>query len=183
MLVSLPRRPLRGPSEGPVAIRPAPAVGWVWMALLGATFRTLWFSVVAVAASTGCVRRELTIESDPPGALVFLNDQEIGRTPVTRSFTFYGTYDVVLRLEGYDTLRAKKLVLAPWWQWVPIDFAAEFFPLTDRQTARFVLQRSVEPGFDPPETLLERAAELRSQLPATRPATQPVLSAPDTSGR
>lgn len=144
------------------------------MASPAASSRTLALSLLTLAAATGCVRRELTIESEPPGALVFLNDQEIGRTPVTRPFVFYGTYDVVLRLEGYETLRAKKLVLAPWWQWVPIDFAAEFFPLTDKQTARFVLQPAVEPGFEPPENLLERAAELRSQLPSTQPvAPQP----------
>ena len=29
----------------------------------------------------GCVQRKLTVRTDPPGALVFLNDQEIGRSP------------------------------------------------------------------------------------------------------
>lgn len=129
--------------------------------------------LLAALAVAGCVRRELTIESEPPGALVFLNDQEIGRTPVTRSFTFYGTYDVVLRLDGYETLKTKKLVLAPWWQWVPIDLAAELLPLTDRQRARFVLTPLADPGTQPPQALLERAAELKATLPATRPTTAP----------
>lgn len=134
------------------------------LGLIGAT--------LAVVAG-GCVRRELTIESDPPGALVFLNDQEVGRTPVTRSFTFYGTYDVVLRLEGYETLRTQKLVLAPWWQWVPLDLFAELLPLTDRQTARFVLKPEAPPGSESPQAMLDRAEELRKLLPATQPATRP----------
>ncbi len=42
----------------------------------------------------GCVERTVTITSEPDNALVYLNDEEIGRTPVTVSFTFYGVYDV-----------------------------------------------------------------------------------------
>lgn len=140
------------------------------------TRRTLQRCSLLVAASlltfAGCVRRELQIHSDPPGALVFLNDQEVGRTPVTRPFTFYGTYDVVVRMEGYETLKTRKLVLAPWWQWVPIDLAAELLPLTDRQKVTFTLQPTTAPSSDPadPATLLGRAADLRTRLPETRPA-------------
>ncbi|MFB3120043.1 MAG: PEGA domain-containing protein [Stenotrophomonas maltophilia] len=40
------------------------------------------------------------ITSEPPGALVWLNDREIGRTPVDVDFEFYGRYDVRLHLPG-----------------------------------------------------------------------------------
>ncbi len=56
-----------------------------------------------VLFGSGCVQRQLTVTTDPPGTLVHLNGQEFGRTPVTRDFTWYGTYDVELRKEGYET--------------------------------------------------------------------------------
>src|SRR3982750_4047234 len=59
--------------------------------------------VAALAAGalglTGCVERKLTIGSDPPGAILLLNDVEVGRTPVTVPFTTYGDYDIRLRFE------------------------------------------------------------------------------------
>ena len=49
---------------------------------------------------TGCIERLITVRSQPPGALVYLNDEEVGRTPVTVPFKFYGVYDVRLEHEG-----------------------------------------------------------------------------------
>ncbi len=61
-------------------------------------------AILALAAvcmgPTGCVQRTITITSDPPHAIVWLNDEEIGRTPVTVPFTFYGKYDVRIVHEG-----------------------------------------------------------------------------------
>ena len=53
----------------------------------------------------------ITIDSEPPGALCWLNDNEIGRTPVTVPFTWYGTYRVRLEKPGYEPLEAE----APVW--------------------------------------------------------------------
>jgi hypothetical protein len=55
--------------------------------------------------SAGCVERELVAESEPSGALVSLNDLEVGRTPLGREFQWYGTYDATVRQDGYETLR------------------------------------------------------------------------------
>ena len=85
--------------------------------------------LAAAAACSG----SLTVKSDPPGALVYLNGEEVGRTPMTRDFTWYGTYDVELRKEGYETLKTSGKVIAPWWQWVPIDLFAELLPLHDQR--------------------------------------------------
>ena len=44
----------------------------------------LLLSLAVLAASqTGCVRRRMTIRSDPPGALVYVDDQQIGATPIS----------------------------------------------------------------------------------------------------
>ena len=52
------------------------------------------FSVFILAALTGCVERQLTINTNPEGALVVLNDEEIGLSPVTVNFNWYGDYCV-----------------------------------------------------------------------------------------
>ena len=61
--------------------------------------------ILLMAALGGCVERTMTFQSNPPGALVYVNNQEIGRTPMRRDFTWYGNYDVVLRKDGYETLK------------------------------------------------------------------------------
>ena len=73
----------------------------------------------------GCVERLITITSRPAGAVVWLNDQEVGSTPITVPFTFYGEYDVVLRKEGYDSIRTMRETPTPFYQWPGIDFVAE----------------------------------------------------------
>ncbi len=134
--------------------------------------RYLGFSAAAaIALCAGCVQRELEIHSNPEGALISLNDQEVGRTPATVPFTFYGTYDVILRKEGYETLKTKKFVLAPWWQWVPFDLPAELFPLTDHQRIGFELHPTTQHAVSP-EELMFRAVQLREKLPATQPAAE-----------
>ena len=106
----------------------------------------------------------MTVQSDPPGALVYLNGQEVGRTPLTRDFVWYGTYDVALRKEGYETRKAKTRVIAPWWQFPPIDLLAEFNPLrpTDRRTLSYTLTRSDRKA--DPAGLLDRAEQLRKRM-------------------
>src|SRR5437660_12229625 len=78
----------------------------------------------------GCakVQRTISINSDPPGALLFMNDQEVGRTPVTRDFIWYGWYDEVLRKERYKTLKPRAKVIEPPCQWPPLDLAAVLSP-------------------------------------------------------
>src|SRR3990172_12037515 len=51
---------------------------------------------LAMILLAGCVERRLTINTDPQGAKVVLNDQEIGTSPVTVPFHWYGDYWVRL---------------------------------------------------------------------------------------
>jgi hypothetical protein len=138
-------------------------------------------ALATLVFAPGCVRRSLTVTSDPPGALVYLNGQEFGRTPVTRDFTWYGDYDVALRKEGYETLKTSGKVIAPWWQWVPFDLTAEMLPLHDRQKLSYKLKPTTEAAVEP-QVLLSRAEQLRGELqssrhtrePSTVPTTTPV---------
>jgi len=131
----------------------------------------------------GCgVERTLQIESNPPGALVHLNGEEVGRTPMRKAFVWYGTYDVQLRKESYRTLDAETKVWAPWWQIPPIDLVAELIPLPlqDNHVVSYRMNPVTERQTDP-EQVIQRAVEMRGRLrssrntrpriPSTKPAT------------
>jgi hypothetical protein len=111
-------------------------------------------------APAGCVERSFTLTSNPPGALVMLSSEEIGRTPVTIPFTWYGDYEVILRLEGYETLKTHHNLKPPVYEVFPLDFFSEIAPWTyrDRRSAHFELTKRTPPS---DETLMQRADELR----------------------
>ncbi len=72
--------------------------------------------------TSGCIERELKINTTPQGAMVALNDEQIGQSPVTVSFNWYGDYYVRLTKEGYETLDTHKMLKAPWYDHFPFDF-------------------------------------------------------------
>lgn len=120
--------------------------------------------LIALGMVPGCVRRTLTITTTPPQALVYLNDQEIGRSTVSTDFLWYGDYDVIIRKEGYKTLKTHWRVDPPWYQIAPLDFVAEVMwpgKLHDVHTRNFVLELQVEPTS---EELIGRAEELRQRV-------------------
>ena len=122
----------------------------------------------------GCVEQTMKVDSDPPGALVYLNQQEIGRTPLTRDFKWYGDYDVQLRLEGYETLKTNQKVIAPAWNWVPFDLVAELlpFPIKDRRSYSYSL-KPLDPAKDQPAGLLDRADYLKGKLESSEYTREP----------
>jgi hypothetical protein len=130
---------------------------------------------VLLLGNPGCVQRTLTVRTDPPGALVYMNDQEIGRSPVTRYFLWYGFYDIEVRLPGYQSIKTVAPVIAPWWQIVPIDLIAEMFPVTDHHELFYTLHPPIEQDVDP-KLLVRRGEELQKELRSSRlpPTTSPV---------
>jgi hypothetical protein len=128
--------------------------------------------LLAGLALTGCygqVQRTLTIDSEPQGARCWLNENEVGRTPVTVSFTWYGTYTVRLETPGYEPLVTTAKVEAPYYEWVPLDLAFETVVpgvRTDAHEFRFALKRA-EPV--DPDALRQRAEGLRRDATSAAP--------------
>ena len=119
--------------------------------------------VMTCLLSVGCVQRTISITSDPPGALVYLNDDEVGRTPVTVPFTFYGVYDVRMEAEGYQPLWTQQKAKAPWWETPGIDLIAE----TQRDAKaelkwHFTMQEQVPSEDVDADKLLDHAKQLRA---------------------
>lgn len=119
--------------------------------------------VIGASLSGGCVRRTMIITTDPPQALVYLNDEEIGRSEVSTDFLWYGDYDVIVRKEGYKTLKTHWKIDPPWYQVIPFDFFAEvLWPghLHDTHTRQFKLDPEVRPTS---EELIARALAARER--------------------
>jgi len=124
---------------------------------------TLYLCAIAIIPLSGCVRRTISITTEPPNALVYLNDQEIGRSKVTIDFLWYGDYDVVVRKKGFKTLQTHWNIEPPWYQVIPIDFFTEIlWPgyFHDKHENHFVLETLSRPSS---EELIGRAMETRMQ--------------------
>ena len=126
-------------------------------------WKHLLIITMLIVSVNGCVRRRLTIRSNPPGALVVIDDQEIGTTPVSTYYTYYGTRKIQLFRDGYKTVTQYHTVTTPWWQIPPIDFFSEHFSLREKRDERFVdFVLEPLPAVDG-EALRQRAHQLRSQ--------------------
>ncbi|MHC4679274.1 MAG: PEGA domain-containing protein [Planctomycetota bacterium] len=112
----------------------------------------------------GCVERKLTINTEPQGALVTLNDEEIGESPVTVGFNWYGDYCVRLSKEGYETLNTHRELEGPWYDDLPFDFFAQILSperIVDSYEWTFELspQRPVSS-----DELIRSARQMKEQL-------------------
>jgi hypothetical protein len=119
--------------------------------------------LAAAAILAGCVERNLTINTKPEGALVILNDEEIGLSPVTVGFEWYGDYNIAVRKEGFETLKTHRKLKAPWYDGFPFDLFAQILPgrTVDSYEWGFELEPSRKISRD---QLLQNAEQLKSQL-------------------
>ena len=88
-------------------------------------------SLVLALASlvlAGCIERELTVNTVPTGAVVTLNDEEIGQSPVSTNFQWYGDYNVRISKAGYETLVTHQKIKRPLHDYFPLDFFATIWP-------------------------------------------------------
>ena len=145
-----------------------------------------WSLILLLSCTAGCgVYRTITVKSDPPGALIYMNGLEIGRTPVTRDFVWYGTIRREVRKDGYQTIKTASDVNPPWWQIIPFDFFAELVPghPHDHRGLYYSLKPISSEAADP-EVMLRRAARMarswnratarETPPPPARPASHPI---------
>jgi len=135
-----------------------------------------------VALAPGCVRRRLLVRSNPPGAMVYVDNQPIGTTPCATSFIYYGTREIRLVKPGYETLVINQPFPAPWYQIPPLDFASENLVPSEIQDYRTVTYNLSPQFIKPTDQLVAEAQQLRAatQQGAVLPAgaTAPLLGLP-----
>ena len=116
---------------------------------------------------TGCVERRIRVTSSPAGARVWINDQQVGTTPVETRFTFYGGYDVRVELPGYESINELRQAKAPLYEYPGPDLVATALPFDFKPMVEWHFDlEQVEEATDPEgarENLLDRAAKLRQQ--------------------
>ena len=145
--------------------------------------------LAALAFSLGgcAAERTLHITSEPGGALVRVDDETVGTTPLALPFTYYGIRRVTLYKAGFRTHSEQIELDAPWYQRFPIDLVSEIllpFGWDDDREYHVVLWRGDE-LLSPPSlrSVIERADALRQAgpegprgLPDPRPVDIPRAS-------
>ncbi|MBR5758515.1 MAG: PEGA domain-containing protein [Thermoguttaceae bacterium] len=133
------------------------------------TIRRIAASLVIVATVVSCfsgcnaVKRRLTITSEPSGALVYLNDKEIGRTPISQNFVHSGTYKIRCCKEGFVMEETYYKAGTPWYLYPGFDFISENFvpgEIRDEQRCHVVLTPKREIT---PEEIKDSAVKLRDE--------------------
>jgi hypothetical protein len=117
-------------------------------------------TLLFVSMLLGCVKRTISITSTPPGALVWVNEREFGRTPVEVDFLYYGEYSVRVEGEGFEPIMTTRWTQMPVWDAPFIDLGAELVPITfySNTSWHFDLE---EPNNNP-DLLLNRANDFRA---------------------
>ena len=142
--------------------------------------RMLFMAIVCLAtvvAGAGCVQRRMTIRSNPPGALVYVDDYQIGTTPVSTDFVYYGTRKIRLVKDGYETLTVRQPFPIPWYEIFPLDFVSENLWPGEIRDERVVDLAMMPAAATPPEEVVARAEQSRlsaGSLPALQPAAQAI---------
>ena len=115
---------------------------------------------LALTLAPGCVKRTILIESDPPGAKVWVNEHLMERvTPLEYEFITHGGYKFRLRKAGFREVVAREKVQAPIYQWIPLDLVFEHLvpaKLEDKHVFRYTLS-----PLPPSEQLQEETPEGR----------------------
>lgn len=126
----------------------------------------LVLATACLSLESGCVIRRYTIRTDPPGATAIVNDEEIGPTPVSKSFTYYGDREITLVKDGFATKTVLQPVAAPWWDNLITEFFSEnVVPFTLRDEREFTYQ--LDPAQPPvANDLLDRAESMRAEAQA-----------------
>lgn len=152
------RSRLRKPFEGPLVRR----------------FCAGCLVAVSLLPTVGCVHRRMTIRSNPPGALVLMEGEEVGYTPVSMDYLYYGTREITLIKDGFQTKTVMQKVKAPWYQRGPLEFVTDNFGLhkiNDRREFSFDLEPAVPVSS---QDLRERAEELRTNSRTDAPLPPPL---------
>ena len=113
---------------------------------------------------SGCVERRFTVITDPPGALVYVNNKPIGPSPASVPFIYPGIYQIRLVMDGFEMQVIDQKVEAAFYAYPPIDLLAENiypFVITDHQTFNYTMRK---PGQQVNiDELRLRGEELRQQ--------------------
>jgi hypothetical protein len=126
------------------------------------------------AICTGCIDRRFVVETNVPGAQVFVNNRPIGPSPADTGWEHPGEYQFRVVAPGYAPLTECRTVRSRWYDWAPFDFAlGVLWPFHIEDIRRF--QFELEPARQ------ANVAEVQSRADELKARTQqlPPPSVPD----
>ncbi|QDS96330.1 PEGA domain protein [Roseimaritima multifibrata] len=144
-------------------------------------------TIAMTVVASGCVRRRMTVRTTPPGAIVSVDNQTIGTSPASSSFTYYGTREFRIEKDGYETETIQRRLNPPWYEYPPLDFITETLWPWEIRDERIIDIELVPKKIPAIDEVLGRADQLRGQarsgvvtapLETTSPPTLPLPSTP-----
>ncbi len=117
----------------------------------------------------GTNQRTLSITSEPAGALVFVNDVQLGETPLEAEFLWFGVYDIRVSKPGFEPLITTAEAKPQLHDQPGFDFFSEILPGTRETIVRWHF--TLPPEDNDQSALLDRAREARESM--NRPADEP----------
>lgn len=142
------------------------------------TIRSFHFLILVatVFAFSGCVTRSITVKTNPSNALVYIDNELIGESPVTTPFTFYGTRKIMIEKKDEDGVLTHERTIvfekikAPVYEIFPIDFFFELvwpFKIKDDQVLSYNLVELAPLSIKERQAkMLKNAEELRQRVNA-----------------
>lgn len=121
----------------------------------------------------GCVERRFVIETNVPGAQVYVDNVAVGPSPADARWDYAGYYTFRVVAQGYEPLTRVERVRARWYDYPPLDFIFETlwpFHIEDVRRFRFDLQPATQIRTD---ELLDAANALRQQGQSLPPPQYP----------
>jgi hypothetical protein len=95
-------------------------------------------AVCFLLGTTGCVERQLIIESNVPNAQVYIDHEPAGPAPAYIAFGYYGKYNITIVHPGSEVFSRDIPLATPWYEYPVIDFASEvLWPFVIRDTRRY----------------------------------------------
>jgi PEGA domain len=142
------------------------------------TIRSFHFLILVaiIFAFSGCVTRSITVKTEPSNALVYLDNELVGESPVTVPFTYYGTRKIMIEKKDEDGVLTHERTIvyekikAPVYEIFPLDFFSEILwprELKDDHVLSYNLAE-LEPLSvkERQEKILKNAEELRQRVNA-----------------
>jgi hypothetical protein len=137
-------------------------------------------AALLVASQSGCIRKRMTVRTNPPGAMVYVDRQPIGLSPVSTNYTYYGTRNFEIVRDGYRTERFLRRFNPPWYAIPPLDFVSETLWPFERRDERIIdVQLTPDPVVTS-DALIDSGEQLRLQASqgiavSSPPPVTPVL--------
>ena len=121
-------------------------------------------ALLVCLAISGCVNRRLIVRTQPEGAFVTLDGTPIGTTPLAARYSYGGSRDIQIELDGYETIKQKVDLTDPFFLRPPLSFFTEnFSPVEIRHQPRLDFQLQTKQRVNA-EGLLQKASTLRDNV-------------------